>query len=76
MRKIALVLLLFLLVGCTRQLTEEEKKKEWDRKAANRSTTYKPSDGAFGAKDFANDAKDASEKDTQETEQEAQQANQ
>jgi len=76
MRKMAIVLLLFLIAGCTRQLTEEEKKKQWDRKAAHRSTTYKPSDGAFGAKDYANEAKDASEKDTRDAEQGAAQADQ
>jgi len=76
MRKIAIVLLLFLIAGCERQLTEEEKKKQWDRQAAHRSTTYKPSDGAFGAKDYANQAKQASEKDTKETEQATQQQEQ
>ena len=73
MRKFAVIVLLVCLVGCKRELTEEEKRKEWDRQAAHRSTTYKPSDGAFGAKDYANQAKQASERDTKQTEQGAQQ---
>jgi len=65
-----LALCLLLLIGCgQRQLTEEEKKKEWDRQARHRSGNYKPSDGAFGAKDYAKESKDASEKDTKQAEQ-------
>jgi hypothetical protein len=65
-----LALSLLLMIGCgQRQLTEEEKKKEWDRQAKHRSSHYKPSDGAFGAKDFAKESKEASEKDTKQAEQ-------
>ena len=68
-RRILVVFLLF-AIGCgQRQLTEEEKKKEWDHQMKNRSKTYKPSDGAFGAKDFAKESKDASERDTKQAEQ-------
>ena len=65
-----LALCLLLVIGCgQRELTEEEKKKEWDRQAKHQSGTYKPSDGAFGAKDFAKESKEASEEDTKEAEQ-------
>jgi len=61
-----------LLIGCSRrELSEEEKKEQWDRQAQHQSRDYKPSDGAFGAKDFAKESKEASEKDTQETEKAA-----
>ena len=72
MRRILAVFCLLLVIGCgQRQLTEEEKKKEWDRQAAHRNKDYKPSDGAFGAKDYAKESKDASEKDSKEAEQAA-----
>jgi hypothetical protein len=65
-----LALGLMLAIGCSqRQLTEEEKKKEWDRQMKHRSGNYKPSDGAFGAKDFAKESKEASERDTKQAEQ-------
>ena len=52
MRRIAAILGLVLLIGCSRrELSEEEKKEQWDRQAQHQSPDYKPSDGAFGAKD-------------------------
>jgi|GEM_PF-5480158 len=76
MRKFVVILLLLLAVGCKKELTEEQKKEQWDRQARHRSKTYKPSDGAFGAKDYANESKQASEKDTQETEHGSEEADQ
>jgi hypothetical protein len=68
--RIVALFCLLLIVGCgERKLTEEEKKKEWDRQAKHRSSDYKPSDGAFGAKDFAKESKEASERDTKQAEE-------
>ena len=70
LRRLMALFCLVLIVGCgQRELTEEEKKKQWDSQAAHRNKDYKPSDGAFGAKDFAKESKEASEKDTKEAEQ-------
>ena len=73
--RILIMLLLLSFVGCEKKLTEEQKKEQWKRQAAHQSKDYKPSDGAFGAKDYANEAKQASEKDTQDTEQGSEDAN-
>jgi len=72
---LGIALCLMILSGCKRELTEEQKKKDMEIRARH-SENYKPSDGAFGAKDYATESKEASEQDTQQTEEQAQEANQ
>jgi starvation-inducible outer membrane lipoprotein len=71
MRYVIAILCLSLLIGCgspPRKLTEEEKRLQEEREAQDQPKEYKAPDGAFGAKDYANEARQSSEKETKDLE--------
>jgi len=71
MRYVLTIFCLFLLIGCGSphpKLTEEEKRRQEEREARDQPREHKAPDGAFGAKDYANEARQSSEQDTKEVE--------
>ncbi len=50
------------------ELTDEEKRAQEELEARDKGREYKPSDRAFGAKDFAGEAKDQTEQREAEAE--------
>jgi hypothetical protein len=77
MRYLAAICCLLLLIGCGSQhpkLTEEEKRRQEAEEARDQPRDYKAPDGAFGAKDFANEGRQSSEHDTKALEAAAEEA--
>ena len=71
MRYVLATLCLVLLIGCGSphpKLTEEEKRLQEEREARDQPGEYKTPDGAFGAKDYANEGRQSSEQDTKNVE--------
>lgn len=77
MRYLAAICCLFLLLGCGSQhpkLTEEEKRRQEAEEARDQPRERRNTDGAFGAKDYANEARQSSEQDTKALEEAAEEA--
>jgi hypothetical protein len=77
MRYLAAICCLFLLLGCGSQQpkkTEEEIRRQEAEEARDQPRERRNPDGAFGAKDYATDARQASEEDTKALEEAAEAA--
>jgi hypothetical protein len=77
MRYLAALCCLFLLIGCGSQhpkLTEEEKRRQEAEEARDQPRERRNPDGAFGAKDYANEARQSSEQDTKALQEAAEEA--
>ena len=71
MRYLLILLCLVLMIGCGSprpKLTEEQKRQQEEEEARDQPREYKTPDGAFGAKDYANEGRQSSERDTQDVE--------
>ncbi len=71
MRYLLAIFSLVLLIGCGSphpKLTEEQKRQQEEEEARDQPREYKTPDGAFGAKDYANEGRQSSERDTQDVE--------
>jgi hypothetical protein len=76
MRYFFVICCLFLLIACANPpaKTEEEKRRQEAEEARDQPRPYRVPDGAFGAKDYANEARQASEQDTKALEAAAEEA--
>ena len=77
MRYLAALCCLFLLIGCGSpppKKTQEEIRRQEAEEARDQPRERRNSDGAFGAKDYATDARQASEEDTKALEEAAEAA--
>ncbi|MCI0416199.1 hypothetical protein L0222_25780 [bacterium] len=77
MRYVLTICCLVLLIGCSAphpKLTEEEKRRQEAEEARDQPREYKTPDGAFGTKDYANEAKESTDRDTRELEKAAEEA--